>query len=101
MARLPYLLGAGVATGALAWAARSIWPAVVAHALVDAVVVTKKASGLGPGWFMKKPAPFAETGIDAPFVVNSVLQVVSILAGVWVLRRLRRSEPGHSIPLGS
>lgn len=94
VARLPYLLGAGVATGALAWAAQSIWPSVVAHALIDAVVVMKKASGLGPDWLMEKPARFSETGIDGPFVVFSVLLVLSVPAGIWVLRRLRRSAPG-------
>jgi len=93
VARLPYLLAAGVATGALAWAAQSVWPSIVAHALIDAVVVTKKAAGLGPDWLMEKPAPFAETGIDGPFVAFSVLLVLSVPAGVWLLRRLRRAAP--------
>jgi membrane protease YdiL (CAAX protease family) len=91
VARFALLLGYGVAVGALTWAARSIWPAIVTHAFCDAVSFTTLASGFGPDWFMKKPAPFAETGIDGPFVVFSVLLIVSILAGIAVLRRLRDS----------
>jgi len=91
--RIPYLVGFGIASGALVWAVRSIWPAVVAHALVDAVAFVNIASGRGPDWLMKKPAQFAETGVDTPFVVFSVLLFVSVWAGVRVLGRLRRCAP--------
>jgi membrane protease YdiL (CAAX protease family) len=96
VARFALLLGYGVAVGALTWAARSIWPAIVTHAFCDAVSFTTLASGFGPDWFMKKPAPFGETGVDGPFVVFSVLLIVSILAGVAVLRRLRLSISSSS-----
>ena len=96
VARFALLLGYGAAVGALTWAARSIWPAIVTHAFCDAVSFTTLASGFGPDWFMKKPAPFGETGVDGPFVVFSVLLIVSILAGVAVLRRLRLSTSSSS-----
>ena len=99
MARWALLIGYGVAVGAVAWAAQSIWPAIIAHAFCDAVSFTTVYSGFGPDWFMKRPRPFGETGIDTPFVVFSVLLVASILAGIAVIRRLRQtrsdSEP-HS-----
>lgn len=91
VARFALLLGYGVAMGALTWAVQSIWPAIVTHAFCDAVSFTTLASGLGPSWFMKRPAPFAQTGLDAPFVVFSVLLVVSILAGIAVLRKLKEA----------
>jgi len=88
--RIPYLVGFGIASGALVWAARSIWPAVVAHALVDAIAFLNIESGRGPDWLMKRPAQFSETGVDTPFVVFSILLVASIWAGVRVLGRLLR-----------
>ena len=95
--RLPYLVGFSIATGALAWALQSIWPAIVAHALVDVVALMAMASGMGPDWLMRKPARFAETGADGPFVVFSILLVVSVLAGISVLRRVRRSRTEGSL----
>ena len=89
-ARRALLIGYGVALGALTWAARSIWPSIVAHAFCDAVSFTTLASDLGPDWFMRKPAPFAETGVDAPFVVFGLLLALSVWSGVLVLGILRR-----------
>ena len=91
VARFALLLGYGAALGALTWAVQSIWPAIVAHAFCDAVSFTTLASDFGPDWFMKRPALFAESGVDGPFVAFSVLLVVSVLAGIRVLRRLRQS----------
>lgn len=89
-ARWALLIGYGVLLGALTWAARSIWPAIVTHATIDAVSFTTLASGFGPDYFMKKPKLFTETGVDPPFVVFSILLVASTAAGIGVLRRLRR-----------
>ena len=91
MARWAMLIGYGVAVGAVAWAVQSIWPAIIAHAFCDAVSFTTLYSGLGPEWFMRRPRPFEETGVDTPFVVFSVLLLVSILAGIVVIRRLRQT----------
>jgi len=91
--RIVLLIGYGLALGALTWAVQSIWPAIVTHAFCDAVSFMTIASGFGPDWFMKRPAQFSETGVDATFVVFSVLLVVSILAGILVLARLRRLTP--------
>jgi membrane protease YdiL (CAAX protease family) len=93
MARGVLLIGSGVALGALAWAVQSIWPSIIAHAAVNAVYFTTVAGDFGPDYFMKKPPPFAETGIDTPFIVFSVLLVGSILCGIAVIRRLRQSFP--------
>lgn len=91
VARFALLIGYGIALGALTWAVQSILPAIVTHAFCDAVSFTTLESGFGPDWFMKKPAPFSETGVDGPFVVFSVLLVVSALAGIAILRRLRQA----------
>ncbi len=92
MARWALLIAYGAAVGAVAWAADSIWPAIVSHALVDAVSFVTVAGDFGPDWFMKKPAPFAKTGVDGPFVVFSLLLALSVLTGIDLLRRLRRSR---------
>ena len=81
VSRFALLLGYGAALGALTWAARSIWPAIVTHAFCDAVSFLTLASGFGPRWFMKKPAPYAETGADLHLVLFSLLLVGSVLLG--------------------
>jgi membrane protease YdiL (CAAX protease family) len=88
-ARWVLLIGYRAALGALTWAVQSIWPAIVVHSLTDAVSFTTLASDAGPDWFMRKPAPFAETGVDVPFVVFSILLAASIVSGIAILRRLK------------
>lgn len=93
-ARVVMLLAYGIALGALTWAAQSIWPSIVTHAVIDSVSFTTIAANTGQTWFMRKPAPFAETGIDVAFVVYSVLLLLTIPAGVALLRKLRSAaEP--------
>lgn len=89
MTRVVMLLAYGVAMGALTWAVQTIWPAIIAHSLTDALSFMTIAADTGQTWFMRKPPPFAETGIDTPFVVYSVLLVLTIPAGVAILKRLR------------
>lgn len=91
MARVVMLLAYGVALGALTWAVQTIWPAIIAHSLTDALSFMTIAADTGQKWFMRKPPPFAETGIDTPFVVYSVLLVLTIPAGVAILKRLRET----------
>lgn len=91
MARIWMLLAYGVALGALTWAAQTIWPAIIAHSLTDALSFATIAADTGQKWFMRKPPPFAETGIDTPFVVYSLLLVLTIPAGIAILKRLRRA----------
>lgn len=88
--RWALIIAYGIALGAVTWAVDSIRPAILAHALADAVSFTTVAGDFGPEWFMKKPALFAETGVDTPFVVFSLLLAGSVASGVLILRRLRR-----------
>jgi len=89
MARVVMLIAYGVALGALTWAVQTIWPAIIAHSLTDALSFVTIAADTGQKWFMRKPPPFAETGIDTPFVVYSLLLVLTIPAGIAILKRLR------------
>ena len=91
MARVVLLLSYGIALGALTWAVQSIWPSIVMHALIDSVSFTMIASDAGPDWFMRKPELYSETGVDTPFVIYSVLLILSIPTGVALLRRLRQA----------
>lgn len=98
-ARFIQLMAMSIGLGALTWAAGSIWPAVVCHATVDAIFFLAAASGIAP-WFIEHPQPFAETGVDASFVLFSTLIVVAVVAGALVLGRLTalRSPPAVAPP---
>lgn len=91
-ARVVMLLAYGIALGTLTWAAQSIWPSIVTHAVIDSASFTTIAANTGQRWFMRKPAPFAETGVDIAFVVYSVLLLLAISAGVGLLRKLRHLQ---------
>ena len=79
----------GIALGALAFASRSIIPALITHAFADSVVFVASQAEVGPEWLWSPPL-LSEAGIDGPLVgtvgVAGLAGVIAILA----MRRLRR-----------
>jgi membrane protease YdiL (CAAX protease family) len=94
-ARMILLLGMSVALGALTYCVGSIRPAIVAHATLDTIFFVTGASGTAP-WFFEQPPQIADTGVDAAFVVFSLLLVASVGAGGLILARLRREAAART-----
>ena len=86
-ARFALLIAMAAFLGALTYCAGSIWPAIVAHASLDTIFFVMSAAEVAP-WFFRQPEMLSETGVDAPFVVFSLLLVLSGLAAAVVLRKL-------------
>jgi membrane protease YdiL (CAAX protease family) len=89
VARAPALIVMGASLGALSYCARSIWPAIVAHATADTIVFTGSTAdiGLHELWF---PVLLNDSGVDTLFVVLCALTIVSGVVMVVFLRRLAR-----------
>ena len=77
----------GAALGTLTVCARSILPAILAHATADTIVFIGGTAGLGPD-YLWDPIPLSETGLDGFFWVTVVLAAVSSTVGYASLRRL-------------
>ena len=86
-ARFAVLIAMAACLGALTYCVGSIWPAIVAHASLDTIYFVMGAAEVAP-WFFEQPQMLSETGVDAPFVVFSLLFVLSGLAAAVVLRKL-------------
>ena len=71
---LPYYIAVSAVYGGLTWAANSILPALVLHAVGDIVVLTRWWLTGRPGWQIGSvPPPLVwESGIDAHFVLTGV-----------------------------
>lgn len=89
-ARFPALFVMGASLGALAYCARSVIPAIIAHATADAIVFTGATAdiGLHELWY---PVHVRESGVDGLFVVMACLVVVSGVVMTITLRRLARA----------
>jgi len=98
--RLGALFVMGASLGLLAWCARSILPAIVAHAAADTIVFMGSVSGVGPDEIWE-PVPLQESGIDAFFWIVTVLVVLSGIAAAVMLRRLAAvTRAGGPTPAG-
>jgi len=86
-ARWALLIAMSVLLGALTRCAGSIWPAIVAHAGLDTIFFVTGVSETAP-WFFQQPPLLADTGLDAEFVVFSVLLVGSGVAAGFVLKKI-------------
>ena len=78
----------GAALGVLTVCARSIIPAILTHATVDAIFFVGSTAGIGPDdlW---NPRQLRDTGLDGFFWVTVIAVIVSAGGGFWALRRLR------------
>jgi membrane protease YdiL (CAAX protease family) len=94
---VPIVFGAGVLLGLIAWASGSLIPGIIGHAIMD--------TGLFAYWWTDTAGTFREqpisaTGVDAAFVIASVV-LAAALAGVLLalsrLRRLRVSIPEATV----
>ena len=86
-ARFVPLVIMGAALALLTRTARSILPAIIAHASADAIIFICGTLEVGPReiWY---PELIRETGLDTLFWVDSVAVIVSGLALVFLFRRL-------------
>lgn len=86
----------GASLGTLTVFARSILPAMLAHATADSIVFIGSVSGIGPD-YLWHPAHLRETGLDGFFWFTIVAAFVSGVLGYLSLRRLARI-PDESPP---
>ncbi len=77
----------GASLGALALCARSILPAIIAHAAADTIVFMGSVSGIGPD-YLWIPVPIKESGMDGFFWVTIGVVIISGIASAVTLRRL-------------
>ncbi len=77
----------GASLGLLAWCARSILPAIIAHAAADTIIFMGSVSSLGPDYIWE-PVPLKESGVDGFFWIVVLLVVLSGVASAIMLRRL-------------
>jgi membrane protease YdiL (CAAX protease family) len=77
----------GAALGTLTVCARSILPAMLAHATADSIIFVLGTAGIGPD-YLWNPVHLRETGLDGFFWVTSIAVVVSGALGYAALRRL-------------
>ncbi|HET6347745.1 MAG TPA: type II CAAX endopeptidase family protein [Candidatus Krumholzibacteria bacterium] len=79
----------GASLGIITVCARSILPAMLAHATADSIIFVGSAAGIGPD-YLWNPVPLQETGLDGFFWVTIGAVVVSGAGGYALLRRLAR-----------
>ena len=85
---VPIILGAGLLLGTLAWAARSLVPAMIGHTLMDIGLFAYWWTGIA-GTFTARP--IGETGLDAGLLVSVAVFALALgvcLTGIWRLRRI-------------
>lgn len=96
-ARWAILIAMAVLLGALTWRVGSIWPAILCHAGLDAIFFVTGASETAP-WFFQQPPQFADTGLDAAFVVFSFLLLLSGATAVVVLVKIPQTRGATDRP---
>lgn len=79
----------GASLGVLALSARSILPAIIAHAMTDAIIFVCGTAGFGPD-YLWNPVPLRDTGLDGFFWVTMAALTVAAASGVLFLRKLAR-----------
>jgi len=88
----------GASLGTLAWCARSIWPAIIAHATADTLIFMGSVSSIGPDYIWE-PVPLKESGVDGFFWIVILLVVLSGIAAFVMLRRLAAmTRAGRAVP---
>jgi membrane protease YdiL (CAAX protease family) len=94
-ARFVPLMIMGTALALLTRSARSIIPAIIAHASADAIIFICGTLELGPRgiWY---PEQLSETGLDTLFWADLVVVVVSGMALFFLLRRM--SQAASRVP---
>jgi len=87
--RLGALFIMGASLGLLAWCARSILPAIIAHAAADTILFMGSVSSLGPDYIWE-PVPLKESGIDGFFWIVVAIVLTSGIVSAVMLRRLAK-----------
>ncbi len=79
----------GASLGALAWSARSIYPAIIAHASADTLIFTGSVAEIGPDYFWA-PKQLSETGLDGFFWIVLATIIITGVVGALFMKKLRR-----------
>ncbi len=89
---LPYYIAVSAVYGGLTWAADSILPALVLHAVGDIVVLTRWWATGRPEWQLTSTPPplIWDSGLDASFVLATVAAIVLALVTAWAYGMVRR-----------
>ena len=89
---LPYYIAVSAVYGGLTWAANSILPALVLHAVGDVVVLTRWWLTGRPEWQIGPALPplVWEGGIDRQFVLTAVAATAFVAATVTAYRAVQR-----------
>jgi membrane protease YdiL (CAAX protease family) len=95
--RIAALCIMGATLGTLTVYARSILPAIIAHATADTIIFVCATAGVGPD-YLWNPVPLSETGLDGFFWATMVVVVVSAAVGFAALRRLAGLSGGDKMP---
>ena len=88
---VPYYIAVSAVYGGLTWAADSILPAVALHSAGDVIVLTRWwISGLPEWQLAETPPPLVwASGIDAPFVLTTLVAVALAALTTWMYWLLR------------
>jgi membrane protease YdiL (CAAX protease family) len=87
----------GATLGILTVYARSILPAMIAHASSDAIIFLCGTAGVGPD-YLWNPVPLRETGLDGFFWVTVVAVIIAGSVGYVALRRVRGIAGEEAVP---
>jgi membrane protease YdiL (CAAX protease family) len=95
---LPYYVAVSAVYGGLTWAADSILPALVLHAVGDVVVLTRWWLTSRPEWQLGAAAPALvwQSGVDGAFIAAALASAALTVATTWSyfwVRRLRLTGP--------
>ena len=90
---LPYYIAVAAVYGGMTWAANSIWPSLVLHAVGDIWSLTRLWATGRAEWQITQPAPSVwENGVDRPLMVAAAAVVVLSLATVATCRAAARQR---------
>jgi membrane protease YdiL (CAAX protease family) len=84
---VPIVLGAGILLGLLAWSSKSLIPGIIGHVVMDIGLFAYWWSGIAGDF---RELPISQTGIDQPFLIACTVFVLSLLAVLLAIKRLRR-----------
>lgn len=87
LARFPALIAMGGMLGALAWASRSIYPAIAVHVAADALVFIASTAGVGPRSIWNPPL-VADSGLDGAFLLTMALAIATGIGTIAMIRSL-------------
>ncbi len=84
---VPIVSGAGAMLGLLAWSSRSLIQGIIGHVVMDLGLFAYWWSGIAGSF---RELPISQTGIDQPFLIAGGVFVLSLLAVLLAIKKLRQ-----------